>query len=139
VLLGDNDTTRNTLTGSILALHQYPDQYRKLRAQPELIDGMIQEAIRWQSPAAHMRRTALQDAEVGGRLIKKGDRVVMWYVSGNCDDEVIDNPDSFHHRSRSSEDTPVVRIRYPPLRRLAACEISAPNHLGRDVETLQRD
>ncbi|MCA6111196.1 cytochrome P450 [Bradyrhizobium cenepequi] len=95
LILGGNDTTRNTMTGSVVAFHQYPDQYRKLQTQPELIDSMVPEVIRWQSPAAHMRRTALQDTEIGGKRIKKGDRVVMWYVSGNRDEEVIDNPDSF--------------------------------------------
>jgi cytochrome P450 len=96
LILGGNDTTRNTMTGSVLAFHEHPDQYRKLRATPGLIDSMVPEVIRWQSPAAHMRRTALQDTEIGGKQIKKGDRVVMWYVSGNRDDEVIDDADSFN-------------------------------------------
>jgi cytochrome P450 len=95
LIVGGNDTTRNTLSGSIVAFDENPDQYRKLRSTPALIDSMVPEVIRWQTPIAHMRRTALQDTEIRGKRIKKGDRVVMWYVSGNRDDEVIENPDSF--------------------------------------------
>jgi cytochrome P450 len=95
LIVGGNDTTRNTLSGSVLAFHENPDQYRKLRENPDLVDSMVPEVIRWQTPIAHMRRTALQDTEIGGKHIRKGDRVVMWYVSGNRDDEVIDHPDEF--------------------------------------------
>jgi cytochrome P450 len=95
LIVGGNDTTRNTLTGSVLAFHENPDQYRKLRANPALIESMVPEVIRWQTPLAHMRRTTRQDTEIGGKRIGKGERVVMWYVSGNRDDEVIENPDSF--------------------------------------------
>ncbi len=95
LIVGGNDTTRNTMTGSVLALNESPDQYRKLRANPELIDSMVAEVIRWQTPLAHMRRTALEDHEMHGQTIKKGDRVVMWYVSGNRDETVIENPDAF--------------------------------------------
>ena len=93
--VGGNDTTRNTISGSILALNQNPDQYAKLRADPSLITSMVSETIRWQTPLAHMRRTALQDFEFQGKLIKKGDKVVMWYVSGNRDEEVIDRPNDY--------------------------------------------
>ena len=95
LIVGGNDTTRNTMTGSVLALNENPDQYAKLKADPALIDTMVPEVIRWQTPLAHMRRTALVDSEVGGKTIKKGDRVVMWYVSGNRDDEMIERPDEF--------------------------------------------
>jgi cytochrome P450 len=94
-IVGGNDTTRNTLTGSVLALHENPDQYRKLRANPALIESMVPEVIRWQTPIAHMRRTTLRETEVGGKRIGKGERVVMWYVSGNRDDEVVENPNRF--------------------------------------------
>ncbi len=93
--VGGNDTTRNTISGSILALNQNPDQYAKLRADPSLIPSMVSETIRWQTPLAHMRRTALQDFEFRGKQIKKGDKVVMWYVSGNRDEEVIDRPNDY--------------------------------------------
>ena len=93
--VGGNDTTRNTITGSILALNQNPDQYKKLRENPSLIPSMVSETIRWQTPLAHMRRIATQDYELGGKTIKKGDKVVMWYVSGNRDDEVIERPNDY--------------------------------------------
>jgi len=95
LIVGGNDTTRNTMSGSVLALNEHPEQYRKLRDNPALIDSMVPEVIRWQTPLAHMRRTALVDTELGGKTIRKGDRVVMWYVSGNRDEEVIDRPNEF--------------------------------------------
>ena len=95
LIVGGNDTTRNSLTGGLLALNENPDQYNKLRANPDLITSMVPEIIRWQTPLAHMRRTALADIELGGKQIKRGDKVVMWYVSGNRDDEVIENPNDF--------------------------------------------
>ena len=93
--VGGNDTTRNTISGSVLALNQNPDQYAKLRAHPELIPSMVSETIRWQTPLAHMRRTCVKDTEVGGKLIRVGDKVVMWYLSGNRDDTAIANPDAY--------------------------------------------
>src|SRR5271154_1966383 len=95
LIVGGNDTTRNSISGSVLALNEHPNEYDKLRGNPALIDSFVPEVIRWQTPLAHMRRTALHDTELGGRSIKKGDRVVMWYVSGNRDSEVIENADSF--------------------------------------------
>ena len=95
LIVGGNDTTRNSITGSILALNQNPDQYRKLRDNPELIPSMVSETIRWQTPLAYMRRTAKQDFQLRDKLIKAGDKVLMWYVSGNRDEEVIDNPNSY--------------------------------------------
>jgi cytochrome P450 len=95
LIVGGNDTTRNSMTGSVLALNENPDQYDKLRNNPALIDSFVPEVIRWQTPLAHMRRTATADTELGGKRIRKGDRVVMWYVSGNRDDDVIERPDDF--------------------------------------------
>lgn len=93
--VGGNDTTRNTITGSVLALNQNPDQYAKLRANPDLIPSMVSETIRWQTPLAHMRRIAMRDVEMHGKTIRKGDKVVMWYISGNRDATVIDSPDAY--------------------------------------------
>ena len=95
LIVGGNDTTRNSMSGSVLALHENPGQFAKLKADQSHIPGMVSEVIRWQTPLAHMRRKATEDVELGGKLIKKGDRVVMWYVSGNRDEEVIENPDEF--------------------------------------------
>jgi cytochrome P450 len=95
LIVGGNDTTRNSITGGLLALNENPGEYEKLRRNPALIPNMVSEIIRWQTPLAHMRRTALEDFEFRGKQIKKGDRVVMWYVSGNRDDEVIDRADEF--------------------------------------------
>ena len=95
LIVGGNDTTRNSLSGGVLALNLNPDEYQKLRVNPGLIPNMVPEIIRWQTPLAHMRRRALVDTELGGKQIKAGDKVAMWYVSGNRDEEVIDQPDAF--------------------------------------------
>lgn len=95
LIVGGNDTTRNSISGGVLALNQNPVEYRKLVEKPELVTNMVPEIIRWQTPLTHMRRTALTDAEIGNKRIKKGDKVVMWYLSGNRDEEVIDKADRF--------------------------------------------
>jgi cytochrome P450 len=95
LIVGGNDTTRNTITGGLIAMTQNPDQIAKVRANPALFDSMIPEMIRWQTPVAHMRRTAKADFELGGKTIKAGEKVVMWYVSGNRDETVIERPDAF--------------------------------------------
>jgi cytochrome P450 len=95
LIVAGNDTTRNTMTGSVLALSEHPDQRRRLRDNHALIESLVPEVIRWQTPIAHMRRTALRDVELGGKQIKEGDKVVMWYISGNYDETVIENPESF--------------------------------------------
>ena len=95
LIVGGNDTTRNSATGGVVALNQFPAEYDKLRANPALIPSMVSEIIRWQTPLAHMRRRATRDLEFGGQQIKKDDKVVMWYLSGNRDETAIDNPDQF--------------------------------------------
>jgi len=95
LIVGGNDTTRNSITGGVLALNENPDQYEKLRNDHSLVTSMVPEIIRWQTPLAHMRRRALQDTVLGGQQIKKGDKVLMWYVSGNRDEEAIENPNAF--------------------------------------------
>jgi cytochrome P450 len=95
LIVGGNDTTRNSISGGVLALNENPAEYEKLRQKHDLVPNMVSEIIRWQTPLSHMRRTAVQDAELHGKAIKKGDKVVMWYLSGNRDDEMIENPNSF--------------------------------------------
>ena len=95
LIVGGNDTTRNSMTGGVLALNQFPEEFAKLKNNPQLIPSMVSEIIRWQTPLAYMRRVAKQDVELNGQLIKKGDKVVMWYASGNRDERAIENPDQF--------------------------------------------
>lgn len=95
LIVGGNDTTRNSASAGVLALNQNPDQYDKLRANPDLIPSMVSEVIRWQTPLMHMRRTANKDVEFRGKQIRKGDKVVMWYLSGNYDETAIENADRF--------------------------------------------
>ncbi len=95
LIVGGNDTTRNSMSGSVLFLSQNPEELAKLRARPELVESMVPEIIRYQTPVAYMRRTALDDAEIGGKTIRKGDKIAMWYISGNRDEDAIDEPDRF--------------------------------------------
>jgi cytochrome P450 len=95
LIVGGNDTTRNSISGGVLAMHEHPQEFAKLKANQDLIPNMVSEIIRWQSPVAHMARTAMEDVELGGKLIKKHDRVVMWYLSGNRDTTKIPDADQF--------------------------------------------
>ena len=96
LIVGGNDTTRNSMTGGVIALNQFPAEYAKLCANPAIIGpSLVPEIVRFQTPLAHMRRTAVIDTELGGKPIKAGDKVIMWYVSGNRDPDAIDQPDRF--------------------------------------------
>ncbi|WP_428483974.1 cytochrome P450 [Rhodopila sp.] len=95
LIVGGNDTTRNSISGGLWALNKHPDEYRKLRENPGLIPNMVPEIIRWQTPLAYMRRTALRDYELAGKTIHAGDKLAMWYISGNRDAEAIEDADRF--------------------------------------------
>ena len=95
LIVGGNDTTRNSMTGGVLALNENPGEYAKLRNNPGVIPNMVSEIIRWQTPLAHMRRIANRDYEINGQTIKQGDKVIMWYLSGNRDERAIENPNEF--------------------------------------------
>lgn len=95
LIVGGNDTTRNSISGGVLALNQNPSEYDRLRNNPRVIPNMVSEIIRWQTPLAHMRRTALEDTELNGHKIRAGEKVVMWYVSGNRDNAMFERADDF--------------------------------------------
>lgn len=95
LMVGGNDTTRNTISGGLLALNQFPEEYAKLRANPKLVESMVPEILRWVTPVLHMRRNVTRDTEFRGQKMKKGDKVVIWYMSGNRDEESIPDPFRF--------------------------------------------
>ena len=138
LIVGGNDTTRNSISGSVLALNEHPDEYDKLRGNPALIDSFVPEVIRWQTPLAHMRRTALHDTELGGKLDQKRrsrrDVVRLRQSRQRSDRECR----QFRHRSRPAADPSVLRLRHSSLRRHAACRAAAQDRLGRNPETLRR-
>jgi cytochrome P450 len=95
LIVGGNDTTRNSMTGGLMAFAEHPAERARLEADAALLPAAVSEMIRWQTPVIHMRRTATRDAELAGKPIRKGDKVVMWYVSGNRDERAIDDPEAF--------------------------------------------
>jgi cytochrome P450 len=107
LIVGGNDTTRNSISAGVQALNQFPEEYDKLRRNLDLIPNMVSEIVRWQSPVAHMCRTAMEDVEIGGHQIQKLDKLAIWYLSGNRDEGhfadpnrlVIDRPNVRQHLS----------------------------------------
>lgn len=95
LIIGGNDTTRNTISGSVYWLDKYPHEFAKLRANPKLVASMVSETLRFQTPISFMSRVANRDVEIRGKTIREGDRVLMWYLSGNRDATAIDDPDTF--------------------------------------------
>jgi cytochrome P450 len=95
LIVGGNDTTRNSMSGGVVFLNQFQDEMAKVRQNPELIPSMVSEIIRYQTPLPHMRRTTTRDVELNGQKIAKGEKVVLWFVSGNYDDAVIERPNDF--------------------------------------------
>ena len=96
LVVAGNETTRNSISGGVLALSQYPEERRKLIDDPSLIPDAVDEIIRWVAPVVYMRRTALEDTKVGEKIIKEGDCLALWYMSGNRDEEKWDDPFSFN-------------------------------------------
>ncbi|GGF40084.1 hypothetical protein GCM10011519_12190 [Marmoricola endophyticus] len=95
LVVGGNDTTRNSMSGGVVALNQFPEQFDRLRADHSLVPKLVHEIIRWQTPLAYMRRVATQDTVLNGQFIRKGDKVVMWYASANRDERKFEDPDEF--------------------------------------------
>jgi len=95
LIVGGNDTTRNTMSAALMGLCANPEQYELLRSKHDLVPSLVSEAVRYHSPLLHLRRTTVADVELSGTRIPKGSKVVMWYISGNRDEERIDDPDSF--------------------------------------------
>lgn len=94
LIIGGNDTTRNSISGGVLGLSKTGGSFDQLLSDPSLVPGFVPEVIRWQTPLAHMRRIATEDIELQGQPIKAGDKVVMWYISGNRDESVIHDPET---------------------------------------------
>ncbi len=137
LIVGGNDTTRNTMSGSVYGLNQFPEQYDKLIANPDLIRNMVSEIIRWQTPLPYMRRTATRDAELGGKQIRKDDQLLMWYVSANRDAGRVRRRRRDRHRAGERRSTPLVRARHPPVHGQPPRRDAVADPVGRGPRSLR--
>ena len=95
LMIAGNETTRHTISHGMLALMEHPEQLKLLQEEPERISRATEEILRWATPVHHFRRTATEDVELRGQLIKRGDKVVTWYASANRDEELFPDPYTF--------------------------------------------
>jgi cytochrome P450 len=95
LIVGGNDTTRNSMSGTAMVQKLHPEGWARLVADPSLVTNAVSELIRWQTPLAHMRRTAVSDFELAGRTIRAGDKVILWYLSANRDEQLFEDADRF--------------------------------------------
>ncbi|HKS99582.1 MAG TPA: cytochrome P450 [Rugosimonospora sp.] len=95
LVVAGNETTRHAISHAMLALIEHPGQLARLRDDPDLMPGAVEEFLRWASPLYHFRRTATRDVELGGRRVRAGDKVVLWFAAGNRDEEVFADPYAF--------------------------------------------
>ncbi|MEQ8859152.1 MAG: cytochrome P450 [Pseudomonadales bacterium] len=102
LIIGGNDTTRNSISGGVLAMNRWPEEFAKLKSDRARIPNAVAEIIRWQTPLAFMRRTTTEDVEIGGKVIPKGERVLMWYASGNRDETVFEDADRLDVERRNA-------------------------------------
>ena len=132
LIVGGNDTTRNSHLRRRAGAEPEPGRIREAAAGSRAHPNMVSEIIRWQTPLAYMRRTATRDVEVRGKTIKKGDKLAMWYVSGNRDEDVDRQPEQLHHRPRARTASPVVRLRRASLHGQSPGGDAASRAVGRD-------